>query len=141
MTNDVGAMPSPQCLGHEGRESARRVSVLVVEDDKDIRDTVLELLEDEGYSVVSAKNGAEALALLRGVLPQLILLDLSLPVMSGKEFRVEQLSDPTLAAIPTVVMTAADRVQEKIANLQITQILAKPINARTLLDLVGRYCS
>ncbi|MGE0868444.1 MAG: PleD family two-component system response regulator [Kofleriaceae bacterium] len=115
------------------------VSVLVVDDDADIRETISEVLEDEGYSVVSAVNGADALEMLRSIEPSLILLDLSMPIMSGQEFRCRQLQDPMLASIPTVVMTAADRIYDKTAGMQLTEILAKPITLETLLASVERY--
>ncbi|MGE0547466.1 MAG: PleD family two-component system response regulator [Kofleriaceae bacterium] len=115
------------------------ISVLVVDDDPDIRETISEVLEDEGYSVVSAVNGADALDVLQSIKPSLILLDLSMPIMSGQEFRCRQLADPALAAIPTVVMTAADRIYDKTAGLKLTAILPKPITLQTLLASVERY--
>lgn len=121
-------------------EARYPVSVVVVDDDADIRDTLVDLLEYQGYSVVCAANGAEALELLRRVRPELILLDLCMPVMSGEEFRCHQLEDPLLAAIPTVVMSAADRIYEKTAAMQVHETLAKPIPMERLLESVGRYC-
>jgi CheY-like chemotaxis protein len=121
-------------------DGRRPVAVLVVEDDADIRETLAGLLEVEGYSVATAENGADALALLRTVTPQVILLDLSMPVMSGQQFRSAQLGDPALAAIPTVVMTAADRIRDKIAGIQIDEALAKPLTLQQLLDTIARHC-
>ncbi|HLM76244.1 MAG TPA: response regulator [Polyangiaceae bacterium] len=121
-------------------EARRPVSVMIVEDDADIRETISEVLEDEGYAVVSASNGAEALELLRSTAPQVILMDLSMPVMSGQQFRSHQLADPTLAGIPTVVMTAAANVGEKMAGMQVSEVLAKPIRMEGLLDSISRYC-
>src|SRR5262245_23155992 len=81
--------------------------VLVVDDDEEIRNALTEFLSDEGYGVVSASNGREALASLReGVHPSVILLDLMMPVMDGWDFRAEQLRDPGLRDIPVVVITA-----------------------------------
>jgi CheY-like chemotaxis protein len=121
-------------------EARRPVSVMIVEDDPDIRETISEVLEDEGYAVISASNGAEALELLRSIAPQVILIDLSMPVMSGQQFRSHQLADPTLAVIPTIVMTAAANVDEKMAGMHISEILAKPIRMEGLLESIGRYC-
>lgn len=122
-------------------EKTGHVSVLVVDDDPDIRLTLAEILEDEGYSVATAGNGIEALAALQEVRPRLILLDLSMPRMDGTEFRRRQLSDPAIAAIPTVVITAAGQVRDRLAPLGISETLIKPLNMDRLLALVGRYCT
>src|SRR6266404_8186598 len=81
--------------------------VLLVEDDPDISEVLAQLLEDEGVHVSSASNGREALtSLQRGAPPDVIVLDLMMPVMDGWEFRLEQKKDPTLASIPVVAMSA-----------------------------------
>ena len=116
------------------------VSVLVIDDDDDIRDTLSEIMQDLGYSVATAGNGADALIKLRGLKPQLILLDLSMPIMDGHEFRAEQVRDPALAEIPTVVMTAADRAREKTAAMKPSDVLAKPVKLDVLLQQLRRYC-
>lgn len=121
-------------------DARRPVSVMVVDDDEDIRGTLEEVLETAGYSVVIAGNGQEALDLLRGVRPRVIFLDLSMPIMSGREFRAAQLADPELAAIPVVVMTAADRIAEKTEGMQIDEILGKPFKLQRFLDLAARHC-
>jgi CheY-like chemotaxis protein len=116
-------------------------TVLVVEDDEDIRETLVEILEDEGYHATGAANGRDALERLRSAaFPHLILLDLMMPVMNGWEFRSEQQRDPVLAAIPVVVVSGVDNVPEKAASLDAAAYLAKPIEIKTLLDLVQRYC-
>ena len=117
----------------------RQVSVLVVDDDFDIRDIVTEILEHRGYTVASASDGAEALELLREVRPGVILLDLNMPVMSGSEFRAAQERDPSLREIPTVVMTAVGRMREHVAALNVELALAKPVSLQELLDAVARY--
>lgn len=121
-------------------DTKRAVSVLIVEDDEDIRETVTELLQDEGYSVEHAGNGRDALALLETISPQTILLDLSMPIMSGQEFRAAQLADPRIASIPTVVMSAADRLREKTAPMQVNDLLTKPVKLDQLLQVLARYC-
>ncbi len=118
----------------------REVSVLVVDDDMDIRDTLAEVLEGQGYSVVRAVNGADALAQLATVRPRLILLDLSMPVMGGEQFRAQQLADAELASIPTVVMTAADRALDRTAPLGVQDTLTKPVKMQRLLDCVAEFC-
>jgi CheY-like chemotaxis protein len=119
--------------------SRARVSILVVDDDLDIRYTLQDILEAEGYSVVTAENGAEALERLQAFLPALILLDLSMPVMSGKEFRTAQLQDPTIASIPTVVVTASGRGKEIVPSMNVAECLAKPVKLEHLLETVARY--
>lgn len=117
------------------------VSVLVVDDDVDIREALEQVLAEEGYRVVTAANGHEALERLREVSPRLILLDLSMPVMSGFQFREAQRADAELAKIPTVAMSAGDRLGEKTAGMQLAACLSKPLRLDELLALVGRYCA
>lgn len=115
------------------------IDVLVVDDDHDIRDAVAELLRDERYVVSTASNGAEALAVLRAVRPRLILLDLNMPTMNGAQFRAAQQNDPTIAAIPTVILTAIDRIDETTAELAAADAIAKPIKLPHLLAVVERH--
>lgn len=115
------------------------VSVLIVDDDEFIRQTLAEVLRDRGYSVATAKHGVEALEILISVRPDLILLDVNMPVMSGTQFRAAQRLDPSLATIPTVVMTAGDRASEAAASMAADGSLPKPIKLRTLLSVVSRY--
>jgi CheY-like chemotaxis protein len=112
-------------------------TILLVEDDIDVRATVCELLAEEGYSVVTARNGAEALHYLKKttMLPQLILLDLLMPVMDGWQFRAEQKRDGRLSTIPVVVYSAHGTRQP----IDAVAILAKPVGLTELLDTVGRH--
>jgi CheY-like chemotaxis protein len=90
------------------RRTSSRGSILIVEDDLDIREALAEALGFEGYDVVLAENGQDALDVLRdGPLPDVVLLDLLMPVMSGWQFRKEQLADPALAGIPVIVVSAS----------------------------------
>jgi CheY-like chemotaxis protein len=115
--------------------------VLVVDDDPDIRSTIREILEQEGYRVMDAANGLEALGRLRAEsAPDLILLDLSMPVMSGTEFRSEQRKDPKLASIPVVVVTAVGNPEPKVSPLDVAAYLRKPVHLDELLGTVERFC-
>ena len=116
-------------------------TVLVVDDNDDIREATLGLLKSAGYATRSAGDGAEALALLRegGLRPCLILLDLMMPVMDGFEFRDQQLRYPALAAIPVVVVSSFGR-ETAARVLGITDYLAKPIDIDRLLELVEQHC-
>ena len=90
------------------RASRETCSVLVIEDDPDIREALAEALGYEGYDVLLAENGREGLDVLREhSRPHVILLDLLMPVMNGWQFRQEQLADPALAGIPVVVVSAS----------------------------------
>ena len=110
--------------------------VLIVDDDDDIRESLRDLLEGEGYAVATADNGKEALeSLRRGLLPCLIILDLMMPVMDGWQFRTEQQSDPQLAMIPVVVITAA-----RDTRVDAVEILPKPLHPDSILGTIARYC-
>lgn len=113
-------------------------AVLVVDDDKDLRTTLAHVLADEGYRLLEAANGKEALEKLRsGERPDVILLDLMMPLMNGAQFRRVQLEDPALASIPVVVMTAAGgRALASIADLAPSQVLEKPVGLDALLQAI-----
>ncbi|MGC3997522.1 MAG: response regulator [Anaeromyxobacter sp.] len=113
-------------------------TVLVVDDDTDLRDTLGELLVEEGYDAQTCENGQAALARLRegGLSPRLILLDLMMPVMNGWQFREQQLQDARLREIPVVVMTASRGLDG--APLRAQEILYKPVGLGELLDAVER---
>jgi CheY-like chemotaxis protein len=114
--------------------------VLVVEDDRDIRDAVVEVLEDEGYTVSAAADGQEALELLSGEdpRPDLILLDLMMPVMNGFQFREKQLERSDLSAIPVLVVTADANAKGKAETLRAAGFVQKPLKIQPLLDLIQR---
>jgi CheY-like chemotaxis protein len=116
--------------------------VLVVEDDLEIRESVMEILEEHGYEPVGASNGLEALDKLRssGPLPCLILLDLMMPRMDGKTFRQQQLQHPELASIPVVVVSAFKDVAQTLQEMMVVDLLKKPFKLQDLLGLTQRYC-
>ena len=116
--------------------------VLVVEDDADILRAVVQVLEDEGYTVRAAENGRVALAALRAAgaqLPCVILLDLMMPVMDGWAFRAEQLRDPALADIPVIILTADGNAAEKARLMNGAGALRKPVELLTLLAAIQRF--
>jgi CheY-like chemotaxis protein len=119
-------------------------SVLIVEDDADIRDALARILESEGFSVGMAENGAAALERLRSpgeVMPRLILLDLMMPVMDGWQFRAEQRKDARMASIPVVVLSAHGGVQQQATAIEAAHYLKKPIDLDVLLDTVRKFCT
>ena len=119
---------------------ASACDVLIADDDRDIRETLQEILEAEGYRVGVAKNGAEALEKARASRPSVILLDLFMPVMDGAEFRRRQLQDPAVADIPVVVVSAAAGLEDRISALGVTAHLEKPLRLEQLFQLVARLC-
>lgn len=121
-------------------DGLQRRAVLVVDDDRDIRETLAEILTDEGYEVLTARNGAEGLAIVAEQRPGLVLLDLFMPVMDGAEFRRQQLSDPEIADVPVVVISAAAGLERKVEPLALAGWLEKPIHIDALFAMVGRYC-
>lgn len=114
--------------------------ILVVEDDTSIRELLVELLDSEGYDVASAVNGLEGLRVLQTQSkPDLILIDLMMPVMDGYSFRSEQLKNDKWSKIPTVVMSAEANAKEKMKSYNITAFLSKPVELDTILKTVSRY--
>ena len=131
---------SPAPTSHAPPPRTARAHILLVDDDRDIRETLQELLEQEGHHVVTARNGVEALALARSEHPAVILLDLFMPVMDGLEFRRVQREDPELAPSPVVVVSAAAGMEGKIAELGVAGFLEKPLRIDQLFETVTRYC-
>ena len=113
--------------------------VLIVEDDVELRDMMAQLLTLEGFVAAAVANGREALEYLgRGNRPDIILLDLMMPVMDGWEFRRKQQSDPALAKVPVVVLSALDH--RRAAEVDAVAFLKKPLDFDRLLELVRQYC-
>jgi CheY-like chemotaxis protein len=117
--------------------------ILIVEDERDIRDTLKEILELEGFEATAAQNGREALQLLEEIArPCLILLDLMMPVMDGWQFLevIERERAHVLATIPIVVVSAAADVSS-IQQHYGCKAIKKPVNISTLVDLAHEYCT
>ena len=115
--------------------------VMLVEDDRDLRDTFKTLLEINGFEVLSAENGQDALDQLRSstTLPDLILLDIMMPVMDGQAFRRIQMGDPRLREIPVVVTSADLNAEEKIQTSPVAAILEKPSGWDQILGVIRRF--
>jgi CheY-like chemotaxis protein len=113
-------------------------TVLIVDDHCASRDVLTQLVEKDGRAVVTAGDGLEALNRVRSVPPpSLILLDLSMPRMNGWEFLRYKTADPTIARIPTIVLSgsATDDLPAGAMDL-----LAKPVDVERLLALIDQYC-
>jgi CheY-like chemotaxis protein len=108
--------------------------VVVVDDDRDLRDTLSAVLQSAGYRVRCVGNGAEALALMHDVRPAAIVLDLSMPVMSGWDLLAAVREDSDFGAVPVLVLSAM-RAPAGVAHL------GKPATVDDLLTTLGRMCS
>lgn len=116
-------------------EHSAEKTILLVEDDLLVRDELQDLLEEEGYDVVPARTGRQALEFLQqgSALPDLVLLDLMMPIVTGWQVLESMRSDPRLAGVPVVVLTAA--AQDRPAGA--TQVLRKPFQLEELLQAVA----
>lgn len=113
--------------------------VLVVDDYEDARKFFCTFLQLAGYDVLAAVDGQDALDVARRQRPDLILLDLKMPRMDGETFRREQLADPTLAAIPVIVLSGSSDGEQIAQRIAAIDYLPKPIDSRVLLDAVARH--
>jgi len=124
--------------GAAGTDRAGMATILVVEDNDDVREMMTVTLELEGHNVHTAANGRQALAQLEnGLYPCVILLDLMMPVMNGWELRSALQGDQRFKEIPLVVISAAGgNLISQAAGI----FIPKPIDVDTLLDVVCDYC-
>jgi CheY-like chemotaxis protein len=114
--------------------------VMAVDDDPDILLAFKDVLELEGYSVLLARGGREALELLRrGARPAVILLDLMMPDVSGWDFLERQLADASIASLPVVVVSGQGVSAQDVAALGVAGYLKKPVDLDHLLSTVERY--
>jgi CheY-like chemotaxis protein len=113
-------------------------TILVIDDDIAIRTAVSWALEDVGYDVTLAEHGRAALDHVTRRSPDLVLLDMRMPVMDGWEFARQYRALPSRAA-PIVVMTAAQDVAERASQITATDYIAKPFVVDDLLAVVGKY--
>lgn len=138
----MSGLPGPALIEPVGNAigSLNERLVLVVDDDADIREALTDTLEDEGFQVATAENGAAALAYLRRYTrPALVLLDWMMPVMDGAQFHCELSADARFADLPVVLLTADANAKGKALSLGIRGFLKKPVNVQDLLDEVERY--
>jgi DNA-binding response OmpR family regulator len=119
----------------------RNGRVLVVDDDALIRDTLASALADEGYAVQVAPDGRAALDTMTRWRPDLIVLDLMMPVMDGPAFRAVQRSVIETARIPVIILSAAHEVQARAASLEPAAVFTKPFDLGELLDTIADLLS
>ena len=114
--------------------------ILLVDDEASVREVSEALLQAEGYRVVCAVDGRDALAILRaGLRPCIIILDLMMPVMDGWDFRSEQLKDPELLKIPTIVYSAVGEIREAVETLNVAGGFEKG-DFDEMLRFVEQFC-
>ena len=116
--------------------------ILVVDDNRAVREALVTLLEGRGFAARGVANGREALQTLRaGFDACLILLDMTMPIMDGRKFRAAQRQDPALADVPIVVMAALSDPAEAASELGAVGGLAKPIaDVEPLVQMVSAHC-
>ena len=116
-------------------------TILIIEDDKDIRTSLEEAAQALGIHAIGAEDGQEALDLLSSIEPPcLILLDLMMPKMNGWQFRVEQQKDQRIANIPVVIISADGSIEQKADKIGAVEFLKKPFEFKDFADLAMRYC-
>lgn len=118
-----------------------RDCVLVVDDDKEIREGLVELLEEVGCVAVGAENGLKAMEVLKSRQDAcLIFLDLSMPVMDGNAFREEQVKCEALRDIPVVLISAFSELRRESKTLHVDGYMQKPLDAARVIHTARRYC-
>ncbi len=120
----------------------RRIhSVLLVEDDADLREAMAAILDAEGYRVIGARDGQDAIDRLReGARPSVIILDLMLPRKDGRQFRREQIADPDLDHIPVIAYSGDARVADAARDLRVRHWFRKPVNFGAMLEAIAAFC-
>jgi CheY-like chemotaxis protein len=114
----------------------KRAVVFLVDDDNDLRESVEQVLEGEGYLVLGARDGTEALARMRGIsMPAVAVIDLMMPGMNGWELAKAMRADPALRNIPIIVISIKARAPVKGAD----RVLNKPVTAEELLAVVKEF--
>lgn len=122
----------------EPPEEDRNRRVLVVEDERTIRQSIAGYLSDVGYTVDQAENGAEGLECMKKAIPDVVVLDLLMPVMGGRAFMQQCRLDIRLGTVPIVLLSAAHDLARATDELQPRASLAKPVDLDVLLAVVDR---
>ena len=113
--------------------------VLVVDDDRLVIELVKRSLEDKGYTVLTAHDGQEAFDILTKKIPDLILLDVQMPVMDGYTFVMKKSSEPAFAKIPVIVLSAQGKTEPLFKRHGVKAYLLKPINTHDLLEKIQAF--
>jgi CheY-like chemotaxis protein len=121
--------------------ASHQMRVLVVDDEPTLREVIAAYLEDSGYVVDQAENGMQALERMRTVRPDVVVLDLLLPVMDAHELMGVMRSEPGIAAVPVILLSAATDLPRATEQLQPRASLAKPVDLDVLLAVIARVAS
>src|SRR5262249_45021823 len=111
--------------------------ILLVDDDPMVRDTLGQVLVDEGYIVDIAVDGADALERVHAARPDAILLDLMMPGMNGRQFLQALREEPTYQSVPVLIMTAVHGLNVNLASIGASEVVEKPFNVDDLLNKVA----
>jgi len=115
----------------------KRTIVLVVDDDAEIRQALAELLEDEDYGVLLAANGKEAIDLVvAGMKPDVILLDVMMPVMDGWHFLSARLKHPDLVEVPIIIISAGQEAEREARKVGVFEVVKKPLHVDDLIHRI-----
>ncbi len=115
-------------------------TILLIEDDADIRETYAAILTSEGYAVEEASNGRLGLEKLRSMRerPDLVLVDMMMPEMTGAEFLDELHESQAFAAMPVVMVTGSKVTARESRGAR--HVLKKPVSYETLMRIVAEFC-
>ena len=116
-----------------------RGPIMVVDDDDDVRKMLCVLLEGEGYTTVGAADGIEALERMRGAVPSLVFVDLTMPRMDGADLIRSMKDDASLADIPIAIISGQTHALPAAVAGGTTR-LVKPVELHEVLAVVDRYC-
>jgi CheY-like chemotaxis protein len=115
--------------------------VLIVEDDRAVREAAVDLLEVDGLRVAEAEDGGEALsALAEGLRPKVIVLDMMMPLVDGEKFLKARRLDRDAAAIPVVIFSALQKIPQNLSKSRVVAILSKPVEPQRFVRTVREYC-
>jgi DNA-binding response OmpR family regulator len=113
-------------------------TVLVVDDDDNVRQTLAERLETSGYEVLLARDGRDAFEVIaRGVNPDVILLDVVMPIMDGWHFLSARLRDPSIVAVPVVLMSGGQEAERQSHKIGVCGFIRKPLDIGDLVDRIN----
>lgn len=115
-------------------------TILIVDDNDDIREALTLLVSKQGYAVETARTGQEALAAMRRAKPCIVLLDLDMPDMTGHEIRLEQLADEEIGHVPVVLFSASADFERAAIEMGAAAYASKPAEFAPLMELIRKHC-
>jgi CheY-like chemotaxis protein len=115
-------------------------TILLVEDDPATQNLMAMWLDAEGYRVLTASNGREALAVLAHEVPSAMVVDLMMPVMDGAELRRHQRQMPAVSSVPFILVSATHNAERIAQELGIADVVAKPFDAERLARIIALRC-